>query len=65
MIKEAATADVNAGNAFPGYLKMMIEDGDYCAQQVFHVDETDFFGEKCQQIHTCLLTKNVWRGRDY
>lgn len=43
---EAASADVNAANNFPGYLKAIIEDGNYCAQQVFNVDETGLFWKK-------------------
>ncbi|MEE6514568.1 hypothetical protein FKM82_022831 [Ascaphus truei] len=43
---EAASADEEAAKTFPVTLAKMIEDGGYCARQVFNVDETVLYWKK-------------------
>ncbi|XP_069611020.1 tigger transposable element-derived protein 1-like [Ranitomeya imitator] len=50
---EAASADEKAATEFPKALAEIIEEGDYCAQQVFNVDETGLFW-KCLPNRTYI-----------
>ncbi|KAM4021798.1 tigger transposable element-derived protein 1-like [Anomaloglossus baeobatrachus] len=43
---EAASADEKAATEFPKALAEIIEEGGYCAQQVFNVDETGLFWKR-------------------
>ncbi|MEE6465495.1 hypothetical protein FKM82_006570 [Ascaphus truei] len=46
MTGEAASADEEAAKTFPVTLAKIIEDGGYCARQVFNVDETGLYWKK-------------------
>ncbi|XP_069832131.1 tigger transposable element-derived protein 1-like [Dendropsophus ebraccatus] len=43
---EAASGDEKAAREFPKALAQIIAEGDYCAQQVFNVDETGLFWKR-------------------
>ncbi|XP_069832253.1 tigger transposable element-derived protein 1-like [Dendropsophus ebraccatus] len=54
---EAASGDEKAAREFPKALAQIIAEGDYCAQQVFNVDETGLFW-KCLPNRT-YISKEV------
>jgi hypothetical protein len=43
---EAASADIDAASTYPAELATLIEQGGYCAPQIFNVDETALFWKK-------------------
>jgi hypothetical protein len=43
---EAASADIHAASTFPAELAKLIEQGGYCASQIFNVDETALLWKK-------------------
>jgi hypothetical protein len=43
---EGASADIHAASTFPAELAKLVEQGGYCASQIFNVDETALFWKK-------------------
>jgi hypothetical protein len=43
---EAASAENYAASTYPAQLNQLIEEGGYCARQVFNADETGLFWKK-------------------
>jgi hypothetical protein len=43
---EAASGDTGAASKFPGWLKNILSEGPYLAEQIFNVDETGLFYQK-------------------
>ncbi|XP_076030751.1 distal antenna-related isoform X1 [Oratosquilla oratoria] len=60
---EAASADTTAAREYPATLKNIIDEGQYTADQIFNMDETNFYW-KTMPRHTFITAKSVKvRGR--